>query len=158
MRPVKSGFTVIELIVVIVIVGLIAAMAGPSFRSFIDASRLSFSSQLVETTLGKGFSQARARPRAMLVRGWEDSRRMELIATEDGAQGGECMLSEATCQQLDSGVTFAEDFTIEFTPPYGDISNSNDVTEIEIMGRTKKVNILVHHISGLVETMTPEEL
>ena len=157
MRRNHDGFTIVELIVSITIMGIIAVMAVPSFSAFINASRLSFSTQLVETTLGKAFSQARAKPVAMVVRGWKYSRRMEFVRADEPPSVGECQTSEATCQQMDSGVYFSDDFEIEFLPPYGDIDGENSNTEITISGPSESVKIMVHHSSGLVETFSPEK-
>ncbi len=154
----KAAFTMIELLVSITIIGILAAIAGPSFTEFIDASRLSFSTQLVETTLGKAFSETRAKPVSMVLRGWKGSQRMELVTSGASASEKECRLTENTCQQLDAGVTFENNFKVRFLPPYGDIKNNGDDTEIVLVGKTKKITVKVHHASGLIETLKAEKL
>ena len=153
----RNGLTMIELLVAITIMGGLAAISGPSFTAFIDASRLSFSTQLVETSLGKAFSESRAKPVAMVLRGWKDSQRMELVTSGHPASENECRLTEASCQQLDSGVVFEDDFKVRFLPPYGDVWNRGDDTEIVLVGRNEKVTIRLYHASGLVETLKKEK-
>lgn len=159
MRRITDGFTLVELTIAIAILGVLAAVAGPSFSSFIASSRLSYSKQLVETSLGKTFSATRSNPQALKIRGWKDSRWLEIIESDDVADKNTCVLSDDNCQKLDTGVIFEDDFEIEYLPPYGDIvPNEENQTDIVLLGRDQKVTIRVHHASGLVETLAAEKL
>lgn len=63
----QHGFTMIELLVTIGIVGILAALAGPSFTSFINSTRLSSTTQLLMSDLNQARSEAIKRNVHVLV-------------------------------------------------------------------------------------------
>jgi prepilin-type N-terminal cleavage/methylation domain-containing protein len=156
MRQLKTGFTIIELIVVITLLGLLAAIAGPSFSQFIETSRLQYSQQLVETNIGKAFSFARSHPETKTIHGWAGSRSFSVLPANIPPQNTPCATESETCHQLDRGVGFEEDFSITFTPPYGDIEPREGETVIRLKSKNYAVQMIVYHASGLVETLIPE--
>ncbi len=151
MKTRRAGFTLVELIVVIAIMGLLAAIIAPSFSQFLETSRLKYSQQLVETTLGKAFSSARSHPESIIIRGQDGGNFLE-ITTGTNPLGTPCSQESAFCQKLDRGITFTGDFQVTFTPPYGDISETGDQTDIFLKSTNYTVQIRVYHVSGLIET------
>lgn len=156
MRHFTPGFTMIELIIVITLLGLLTAIAGPSFSQFIETSRLQYSQQLVETNIGKAFSSARSHPETKTIHGWAGSRSFELLPPNISPQKNPCITKSETCYQLDRGVRFEEDFSITFTPPYGDITPREGKTVIRLKSKNHTIPMAVYHASGLVETLLPE--
>ena len=153
MKTRQAGFTLVELIVVFAILGILAVIIAPSFVRFMETSRLKYSQQLVETTLGKAFSSARSHPKGMIVRGWAGSRSLEIV-TDDGSLISDppCLVESSSCQKIDRGITFENDFQITFTPPYGDINEVGNETDIQLLSSNYTVQIRVYHVSGLIET------
>jgi prepilin-type N-terminal cleavage/methylation domain-containing protein len=49
LRPNRSGFTIVELIVVMVILAVMTSLAVPAFRSWVDEDDLTFATRRVET-------------------------------------------------------------------------------------------------------------
>lgn len=156
MKQLKTGFTIIELIVVFTLLGILAAIAGPSFSRFIETSRLQYSQQLVETTIGKTFSFARSHPETRTIHGWAGSRSFSVLPPNGVTPNTPCDTESETCHHLDRGVTFEEDFSITFTPPYGDIDPREGETLIRLNSKNYTVQMIVYHSSGLVETLIPE--
>ena len=146
MKHVRAGFTLIELMVVIALLGILTMIAAPSFSDYLDSSQLQFSQQILETTLGQAFSHARSNPESVSVSGVTDGRSIMIITNND--------TNNAVSQALDRGIRFDTDFTITFTPPYGDIAETGPETEIQLNGRRYHSITLVHHISGLIETLS----
>lgn len=157
MKTRRAGFTLVELIVVIAIMGILAVIIAPSFTQFMETSRLKYSQQLVESTLGKAFSSARSHPKGMIVRGWAGSRSLEIILDNGTVPPPTpCGQESASCQKLDRGISFEEDFQITFTPPYGDIGEIGTETNIQLNSTNHAAKIRVHHVSGLVEPLSPQ--
>lgn len=152
----NTGFTLIELIVVITLFGILAAISGPSFAQFLESSRLQYSQQLIETSLGQAFSSARSHPESITVHGWAGSRFFEFVPQNSVAQITPCKKESATCRQLDRGITFQDDFSITFTPPYGDIEPREGETSIFLKSKSNIVEIRVYNASGLVDTFVSE--
>jgi prepilin-type N-terminal cleavage/methylation domain-containing protein len=157
MKQLRTGFTMIELIVVMAIMGILAVIAVPAFSAYIESSRLKFSQQIVETTLGKAFSRARSHPESISIHGWADSRSMEILLNDEEPNQTPCSQESVSCQKLDRGITFLEKFQIMFIPPYGDIFSALEGSEtvIQLKSRNYIVKMQVHHASGLIETLIP---
>ena len=156
MRHFKAGFTMIELIIVIALLGILTVMTGPSFSQFIETSHLQYSQQLVETNIGKAFSAARSHPETKTIHGWAGSRSFALLPANVSPQKNPCNTESETCHQLDRGVTFENDFSITFTPPYGDIEPREGQTVIQLKSKNHMIQMVVYHASGLIETLIPE--
>jgi len=154
MKTRQTGFTLVELIVVFAILGILAAIIAPSFVRSIETSRLKYSQQLVETTLGKAFSSARSHSEGMIVQGWAGSRSLEIISDNGSLlpDTSPCLVESSSCQKIDQGITFGNDFQITFTPPYGDIKETGNETNIKLLSSNYTVQIRVYHVSGLIET------
>jgi hypothetical protein len=67
-----------------------------------------------------------------------------------------CEKESTTCRQLDRGVTFQDDFSITFTPPYGDIEPREGETSIFLKSKSNIVEIRVYNASGLIDTFVSE--
>ncbi len=144
MKNRSAGFTAIELIVVIALVGFFATISAPIFSEYFDSSRLKYSQQILETTLGQAFSYARSHPETVTVSGVENSRKLSIVY-----EGG-----NSRFQELERGVTLDSDFFITFLPPYGDIDLDGILppTEIELNGKNYSTKTEIHRASGLIET------
>jgi prepilin-type N-terminal cleavage/methylation domain-containing protein len=57
-RPVRAGFTLVEMLIVIVLAGILTAVALPRFRDVLASSRLSRVSRAVASDLDVGISLA----------------------------------------------------------------------------------------------------
>ncbi len=152
----NSGFTLVELTIVMVVLGILASVAVPSFMRALNASRLSYSVQLAETALGKAFSQARSEAKDFTVQGWEGSRSM--MISSGNSQSDPCTSETNGCQFLDRGVKWKENFTVTFSAPYGDIIKQEGNTELTIIGSDKQQKITIHQESGLIETHAPRAI
>ncbi|MEO1590608.1 MAG: type II secretion system protein [Cyanobacteria bacterium J06632_22] len=61
LKPAASGFTLLELLVVIIIVGLIAAIAAPSWFQFLQVRRLAAAQDIVNNGIKEAQSKAQQR-------------------------------------------------------------------------------------------------
>ncbi|HET58672.1 MAG TPA: type II secretion system protein GspH [Deltaproteobacteria bacterium] len=57
-RPVSGGFTLVELMIVVALMGIMAAIAAPGFRDYMAQNRLNGAARLVMTDLMYARSQA----------------------------------------------------------------------------------------------------
>lgn len=145
----NKGFTLIELVVVMVILGILASMIGPSFLNFRRKKDLDYSVQNFRIALSEAFSSSRSKSRIYGVglggrQGDQDAeytnRKIQKFSYDYKScmENGILNLSKQNC--LDSKISIDEPFLgtvhviegtsgilsggffIYFIPPHGDIS------------------------------------
>lgn len=145
-----AGFTLIELIVTMSLMGILFAISAPVFSQFQSSSRLKSSVQMLETSFGEAFSSARSRPECFVIEGNEGSFSLKSYDREDCGELSNPKISRDF--QLNLGVKFNEEFSVKFKPPFGDIEileEGSDQQEIK-MCNDECVLFTVHKKSGLV--------
>ncbi len=162
MRSIRTGFTLIELIVVMALIGIVGLIATPAFTAYLDSSRLQFSQQVLETTLGQAFSHARSHPELVTVSGDAEAREIEIKYFKEDPDNP----IKTSKQTLDRGVTLDANFSVTFSPPYGDILDDNSLLVqseegennlIRLNGRKYYALTKIHPDSGLIETLSAKE-
>lgn len=154
-----KGFTLMELLVVITLIGIIASMVGPGFLDFYERKNIKDSVQTIKTTFSKGFSSARSNNLIFGVKGRKSDQEITFF---------ECDFPDCTTptnfktEKLESDVTInSDDFEIRFSPPHGDIiyfsengvANISDETfEIAVENNYLK-KIKIYKKSGLIEAL-----
>lgn len=160
----SPGFTLIEMLVVITIMGVLASLIGPGFWEYQRHHRLQLSQQLVETMIAEGFSQARSRPNVFSVSmlGGSGVVVFETCDYKPKETFTTCDNPVERRQSLEGEVTVAERFTVRFFPPHGDMQvrdqagNVVDKLTITLQNpRGEKRQTRLHAASGFVETLIP---
>lgn len=154
-----KGFTLMELMVVITLIGIIASMIGPGFLDFYERKNIKDSIQTLKTTFSKGFSSARSNNLVFGVKGLKNKQEITFF---------ECDFPNCTNQKnfktesLESKVSINSDnFEIHFSPPHGNISyfaeNNVENTTDEFFEVTLKnkyfKKIKIYKKSGLIEAL-----
>lgn len=155
----SKGFTLMELMVVITLIGIVASMIGPGFLDFYKRKNIKDSVQTLTTTFSKGFSSARSKA---LIFGAEGKKEEgEIIFFE-------CDFPSCTTktnfqsEELEKNVKIkSDDFEIRFFPPHGDIgyfsengleNTIDDDFEIRLENKYAR-KIKIYKKSGLIETL-----
>ena len=155
----KAGFTMLELIVVFVIIGILATIGVPNYKKFQSNQALKESVQQIETELGKAFSSARSHPEHFglkLVEGSDTQIELFKIALTGGAVDS----AEEPISAFDFGKGIRiqnEEFKIIFERPYGDIREGSSESIILNSPTGKQIKISINRKSGLVTHETYEE-
>lgn len=133
----KSGFSLIELLVAITVVGILSAIALPSYRSWIDSAKYKEAARRVASLLRQGRSEAVAKNRECqakfnfetdrysLARGNLSSGSttfVDMAVSESGFSAGVEIRGESDCS-----VNLGEE-TLQFNP-----NGSSDTLDICIM-------------------------
>ncbi len=158
----KEGFTMLELIIVFVIIGILAGVGVPNYKRFQANQAQKESVQLIETELGKAFSSARSHPAHFGLQTAEGSNsEVELFEIKPAENNEEEILTILKTFELPGGMEFAkensEQFRVIFERPYGDIreDSSQELPIISPIG--KKVTIILNQDSGLITHRADEE-
>lgn len=135
-RKTLAGFTLVELAVTITIIAILAAVAIPGFQGFQRAAKLESAVQIVESTLGEGFSFARSHPKQFQVRGVAETNEIEtqICDLEENCDDGRII-------SLGAGVKLDDDFAVRFSPPFGDASLWEEENEIEEIAKEISLSI-----------------
>jgi len=148
----KAGFTLIELMIVIVVLGIVAAIALPSFQSIIEKRRLVGAADTLFANLQFARSEAIKQNRIVQFQFNTDS---WCYGVDDTPADCDCT-SPATCKvsnmqrvvtssdykNVTLAVTGFDGTTIDFEPRQGLPSDDGEFT-FTINGQSKKVNINV---------------
>lgn len=149
----QRGFTLIELVVVLALLGILASLIAPSFMSYQNKTRLRMSAQLVETSLSEAFSLARSEPAFFIVEAQTQGRNVQLKRCDEGCDCDDVQED----QPLSQSVTNETAFEICFAPPYGDIVDmASEETNIFLTNGDQRTGIKIWHRSGLIEAFIPE--
>ena len=83
-RPPTAGITLIEMLVVVAIVGLVAAITGPSVAAGIDAVRMSSATQSVAAFINAAVNRADRRQLAVELVISQKDNKLTMISNEPG--------------------------------------------------------------------------
>ncbi len=151
----KLGFTLVEILVVVTIIGIIAAILVPNYLEFYKKSNLESTIKLTQATLSEGFSYARSRSNHFLVVGTQGQTFIEVQSCDDLA------CSSTTTQEkfdfLGSNKLKSNDLKIKFLAPHGDLEFPDEASSVEeiiikIGDDTLERSIKIYKKSGLIET------
>lgn len=178
MRKMKTkGFTLIELVVVMVLLGIFASMIGPSFLDFRRKKDLDYTVQSFQALLSEAFSSSRAYSKIyrVSVEG-EPNNNVSTIYTYDyksccigrGCEFSDSNRSTELCMNTEALVR-AEDFlgtvkmvepsngfTVYFQPPHGDIAwngniGNNGILDVELANENGDSRLFkIYEKSGLI--------
>ena len=112
-RKSSSGFTLIEMMVTIIIIGVIAAIAAPNFLGLLNRNRVNEAARQIEGALTEAQRQAMRRGRQCSV---SIDTANKIISNPAGGNG--CLLSNRNLNdliQLDTNLPAAPNNTITFS-------------------------------------------
>jgi prepilin-type N-terminal cleavage/methylation domain-containing protein len=169
----KAGFTLIELIVVIGIIGIMVGVAAPNFRSFTLNARLNLSRDLIVTELSDAFSSARSSRDLHRVSGELGANEVvqsvcsrEQVCTDPVNPGSCSEVSQCEVKEvilLEPGIVIREDFLVDYVPPHGDVVFNEDeqaaLLLIQIQDDFEGMRgIEINKTSGRIEVLNQEEV
>lgn len=130
-KNIQKGFTMIELVIVIAILGILAAFALPRFANFVPAAQTSTRAGIVSSinsAIGIAHAQwvANGQTGTVILDG--DSSANAITMNAQGYPDvGVTYNSPSTCQQLVSSLlsTVSSDITVGFTTPNCTLTSTN---------------------------------
>lgn len=170
----NSGFTLAEMLVVMVIIGILATLLSPSFLDFFRTQKLRESELLMESTLLEGFNLARSSGRYALVHydANTSDHKINLYLCADPHcnqsfdHDNDTTTPDVT-RDLKSEQKFIDevtinngsDFEIVFAAPHGDIMDAGDLPsgtddlsiKVTHTGNNKEKFVKIYKYSGLIE-------
>ncbi len=160
------GFTLVEIIISVIIIGILAVVSLSTFSHFREKSNLDLSAQILESTLQKSFSQARSNPAIFGVLGTENGNKVYTFRCEEANCADRDPLNILPITKLEGGVQIktSEYFDIRFLPPHGDIEFFDEAGEklageeltLEITTKNNETKSLkIHKQSGFIEIFSP---
>ena len=117
-RKLNSGFTLIEMLATIIIIGIIAAIAAPNFLGLLNRNRVNEAAQQIEGALTEAQRQAMRRGRQCSI---SIDAANKIISNPAGGNG--CLLSNRNLNDLirlnsnTTTITFSGKGNITGTPP-----------------------------------------
>jgi len=156
----RSGFTLIELIVVIVLIGIVTAIAVPDYRQYQMREQMRTAISLTQSTLGEGFAAARAQSQSQVMTICENGIR------QCNQPVGANVIGDCNLVSLPVGATECEFAALpdnllitspspgtqwKYLAPHGDLdlTGSLEITFEHQMGDTQTLKL--YHRSGLIE-------
>lgn len=149
----KKAFTLIEIMITFVILGIMSSLVAPSFFAYQRQKDLDLSIQLIETTLEKSFSSSRSVPRIFGVSALQKASELEIFECEYPT----CLQKKTSTLSLLPNIMITETFAIRFFPPHGDIDTlafPDNTLDIRIQNHKRESRGLrIHKASGLIERL-----
>jgi len=156
MKYPRTGFTLIEMLVTISVMGLLISIAAPTYKSYDKFRALKNSTELMETVLGQAFSGARSYPHKFTV-AQVDSTHFSLTESTTPPTTQTHALPKAMSFPVDSPW-----LPLVYTPSFGDIEtpvdNANferDIIVCHASGECRGLRVYLE--SGLVTRFDPAE-
>ncbi|MCK5460555.1 type II secretion system protein [Candidatus Gracilibacteria bacterium] len=153
----NKGFSLIELLIVIVLIGIFSSMIGPGWIDFYRKKNLNYSVQIVKTTLAEGFSSARSQPKTFGIEVYKNTNEIKFFECTNYACSSKIY---ADSEKFSGIVTItSDDLEIRFKPPHGEmtffdkngqLSESIKSITIDLENKYKKT-ITLYKNSGLIE-------
>jgi prepilin-type N-terminal cleavage/methylation domain-containing protein len=126
-RKSNSGFTLIEMLVVFIIIGVIAAIAAPNFLGLLNRNRITDASQQVQGALKEAQRQALRRGKQCTI----DIDSTNKIISNSGTNG--CLLSERDLSKIDNSIRLASNTTSIVFSGKGNITGATAPTLVVYM-------------------------
>jgi prepilin-type N-terminal cleavage/methylation domain-containing protein len=104
-RKSSSGFTLIEMMVVTIIIGVIAAIAAPNFLGLLNRNRINDAAQQVEGALKEAQRQALRRGKQCTIAISSTNKTI----SNSGTSG--CLLSERDLKKIDNSIQLSSNTT-----------------------------------------------
>ena len=172
MKKGYPGFTLIELIVVMVLIGIMFSLVGPSFLNYSRSQDLTQSHQEFQTFLSEAFSESRSGGKLVAVTA--NSRSSEVVRAEYDYSiccpsgicefGNDCdpLPDTQNIYTLEGGVKMVQPESglgLFFVPPHGDISWNGAVEEdrLDVLLADEYENeksFSIYRRSGLIDAST----
>lgn len=124
-----------EIIIVIALLGILAAITGPSIKEFQKTYHFTNSVKMVEDALDQGFSESRTQ-----------SKNKTFQAQKKSSQ---FLFGEAS-YSLFGNIVFLDDVSVEFQAPFGDITQDSSAL-ISLSNGKKQATFVLHKSSGLID-------
>ena len=153
-RSKAAGFSLIELLVVITILGLIMAMVAPNYLRYYQKTNLENTAKLLQSTLYEAFSLARSRAGHYQVVGTKDNDFIEILKCDDLSCSS--TTPESTFEFLGQNTLQVQDLQVQFSAPLGNLSfpaEASTIKEIDVIvgdGTASKA-LKIYRDSGLIE-------
>ena len=142
-RARESGFTLLEVLVVVAVIGVLAAISAPAVQAGLDRYALISASQQVASTIRTARWQAVAKNKTLRLRfDYPDDSEYQVVDTSDDAVG--------SVQYLPGGITFDSFEDLEFDPE-GRLIDPAAATSIVVTNDDDQDSTITVSTSGRVQ-------
>ncbi len=154
----KTGFSLVELLVTVTIIGLITAIAAPSYLEYYRKTNLDNATKLLQASLNEGFSKSRSQAHHYEVSGEKDQPFFVIKKCEDKTCSSTTALYSLAQTTFPGDVQIiSEAFRIRFLAPHGDLEFPDDAS-LEHLTITLKTHhydsrTKIYKNSGLIERL-----